>query len=683
MKNFFLIILFSVFILLSNISAFTILSDTLVNKGAYSTDTLLTSVLDSTLCNDSLVNSNVNYHDNFIRQTGIDDSSNYITRIPRYLFSTEDYRNFSDILTYSPFFFLQDLGSIGQSNEQMMYGLGFDNISFMRDGILLNNRFQNSYDLNKLNNEIIDSVEVATITKGFLYSAYNNPISLIFTNRSKFPTRPITQLKFYQASFDEGMVDVLFHLPVTNKFSVGLNVSNTAIDSRFSNSDYESWKINSQIFYQINDKVNISANYFFSYDTLALFGGLDTNVMLNENFSPVLYESSNGNSSRYKLTYDNSGSIKVLSDIFPNLQSDLTLYFNSSSQKFIQNTDKQYDRVPSINHGNYFHTYGVSLRNIYSLQAVLIDVIANYESSFFQADIFSNDFSQNIFSISGDIKLPIIKNEYFVPSVFGKVSRFGDNTLVGYGADISGSITNNFSYYAGASYFQKQVSILEKEFYYNDKNNFPFPSDNKTMEVGVKFKFDLAHGKISYFNYMSNNSVIPYTEAIVSDSLLINEISTYTSKNINNSGLNINIIAKLWKFTFSNNLSYYFNSREDRVYASPDYTLAGKIYYNDILFNNNLKLKTGVNYRYTGGQLPFVYDFETLAQITDALTPMVSFDSIPPSLQLDLFLAGTIQERATIFVTLENTLDSEYYIVPYYFKQPITLRFGVSWLLYD
>jgi hypothetical protein len=50
---------------------------------------------------------------------------------------------------------------------------------------------------------------------------------------------------------------------------------------------------------------------------------------------------------------------------------------------------------------------------------------------------------------------------------------------------------------------------------------------------------------------------------------------------------------------------------------------------------------------------------------------------------LDLFLAGTIQERATVFVTLENVLNSEYYIVPYYIKQPITLRFGVSWLLFD
>jgi hypothetical protein len=90
-----------------------------------------------------------------------------------------------------------------------------------------------------------------------------------------------------------------------------------------------------------------------------------------------------------------------------------------------------------------------------------------------------------------------------------------------------------------------------------------------------------------------------------------------------------------------------------------------------------------VTYRLAGGQLPFVYDFEKSLQITTELTPLVQYDSVPSSFQLDLFLAGTIQESATIFVTLENVLDTEYYIVPYYFKQPITLRFGVSWLLFD
>ena len=287
MKNLFFIIYFILVLFSNNIFAEYTYNDTLNNKGLHEVDTLLLTVSDSINTNDSLaINSTVSPN-NFISQFGIDDSSSYLTRINRSFYSTEDYRNFSDILTYSPFSFLQDLGSIGQPNEQMLYGLGFGNISYMRDGVLLNNRWQNSFDLNKLNNEIIDSVEISTITKGFLYSTYNNPISVIFSNRTKFAEQPVTRLKFYQASYDEGMVDVLFSLPVTKKFSVGLNVSNTAIDSRFSNSDYESWKINTQLLYQINEKVNVIANYFFSYDTLALFGGLDTSKMLDELDKPI------------------------------------------------------------------------------------------------------------------------------------------------------------------------------------------------------------------------------------------------------------------------------------------------------------------------------------------------------------------------------------------------------------
>lgn len=682
MEKISLIIFLTFGIILNHTYAEVISRDTLDNKGLSGVDTLSSTVFDSTTTNDSLTNKKAVVQNKFIYQSGIADSSSYTTRIRRSFYSKEDYRNFSDILNYVPFSFSQDLGSIGQPNEQMFYGLGFGNITYMSDGIYLNNRWQNSFDLNKLNNEIIDSVEISTLPKGFIYSPYNNQVAIMFTNRAKYSLRPITQLKFYQASYDEGMVDVLFNLPVTNKFSVMLNVSNTAIDSRFSNSDYESWKINTQLLYQINDKINIKASYFFSYDTLALFGGLDTNKMLDDNFSTVLYGVDGTNSSRYQLTYNNSGNVKALFKLFPNLKSDFTIYFNSTSQKFIQNIDQSFQNIPTINHSNFYYTFGLYFRNTYSQKELSADIIANYETTNVNGNLFSKNQNQNIFSVSGNIKFPIISSEYFQPSVFGKISSDDGDILIGYGADITGLIFNRISYYAGVSNFQKQASMLEREIYSYPNNTKCNPSENQTLEIGVRLNYDWINGKISYFNLSSNNMYVPRIENN-GDTLLVNETSNYILNDIKNSGININIILDMWRFTVTNNLSYYFSSREERVYASPDYTWAGKVYYNDVLFNNNLKLKTGMNFRFAGGQLPFVYDYEKSLQVTETLTPYVTFNSIPPSLQLDLFLAGTIQESATLFVTLENILDTKYYIVPYYFKQSITLRFGVSWLLYD
>ena len=662
-------------------------SDTLDNKGLNAYDSLHITLNDTLTTTDSLSKETKTIENIFISSIGIEDGNDYIVKMNYENFSKKDYRNLSDIFSDSPFSFNQDLGAFGQPNEQMFYGLGFGNISYSRDGILLNNRWQNSYNLNKLNSELIDSIEIAPITKGFLYSTYNNPISVNMNSRFNFPSRPITLLKFSQASFDEGMVDVVFHTPITKKLGFGINVSNSAIDSRFSNSDYESWKMNAQINYQVNDEININANYFYSYDTLALFGGLDTSKMLNDNFSTVLYENLNGKSSRYQLSYNNHANLKILTTLFPNSKTDLTFYFNSNSEKFVQNRDTLFSHIPVILHDNYQQTFGISLRNYYSQKHLSLDVIANYETTTYNTDVFYSNYSESIFTLSGVVKLPLISNKSFIPSFFGKANYFNGETMFGYGADISGSISKQLSYYAGISWFQKQISSFESRYLAN-KNNLiyqssPLPSDNNSLEVGVKFNFESFFGKISYFNFTSKNVATPFINQNYNDSLLVNELSYFTEKDISNSGINLNVNFRLWAFLFSNNFSYYFSSKEERVYASPDYTLAGQIYYINKLFSNNLKLKTGITYRFTGGQLPFVYDFEKSLQITNDLTPFVNYDTVPPSLQLDLVLAGTIQESATIFVTLENVLNTEYYLVSYYFKQPITLKFGVPWLLFD
>ncbi|MCK5455544.1 MAG: hypothetical protein KAI45_00365, partial [Melioribacteraceae bacterium] len=82
------------------------------------------------------------------------------------------------------------------------------------------------------------------------------------------------------------------------------------------------------------------------------------------------------------------------------------------------------------------------------------------------------------------------------------------------------------------------------------------------------------------------------------------------------------------------------------------------------------------------------YDFEKSMQarfVTSAATgtQLIKDEVVPTSFQFDLYLAGTIQDLATIYVVLENVIDSEYYIVPYYYKQPQMLRLGVSWVLFD
>jgi len=202
-KNIFTIIIFGLATILSAETS-TIYSDSLVNKGLDAYDTLNIISNDSLISKDSVSNKTNEKSFRFIKSLPITENQQYFEPIKKSEYETEDYRNLSDILTYQPFGFNQDLGSLGQPNEQMFYGLGFGNVSYLNDGVLLNNRWQNAYDLNRLNNELIDSMQIAPITKGFLYSSYNNPISILINSRFEYPTNSITKMKFYQASYDEG-----------------------------------------------------------------------------------------------------------------------------------------------------------------------------------------------------------------------------------------------------------------------------------------------------------------------------------------------------------------------------------------------------------------------------------------------------------------------------------------------
>ena len=656
-------------------------SDTLSTNTVITSDSTIINLKDSTVANDSSMALNP------IEQIAALQLNEYGIKINQKYFGTEDYRTASDLFTYLPYGFSQDLGQLGQPNEQMFYGLGFGNVAYNRDGVRLNNPWQNSYDLNKLPFERTDSLQVVPLPRGFLFNLYNNPVSVNFYSRDNYSPRAVTRLKFYQASFDEGFIDLLFHTHVTKKLDFGVGLTVSGIDSRFYNSDYESWKLNGKLGYKFSNDLFIRANYYFINDSLALNGGLPTSQIENGYYSDVLYPQ------RYQLSTNHYGDIKVLANVIPSSKTDLTFYYQYDQQKFRQNEDSLSGNIPTMIDNNSYHTIGISIRNDFANDYLNVSISANYENTEYSLEMMNLLKSESILSLAGQLQFTPI-GSLFVPTAYAKYSKYFDGNYFGFGGDLNIAINNQFTLYGGLSFYSKPHSIIER--YYSDPNNLPpsysqqtsaDKSDVSTLEIGSKLNFTFLDGSVSYFIYQNSNAF----NAIINDyndSLIINEVSILESYSQSLSGVNINFNLKVWKLLFSNNISYYFNSEIDNFTSHPKYSIAGKLYFGDNLFNNNLKLKTGVNYRFTDEQSYFVYDFEKSMQsqfVTNAATgtQRIKDEAVPASLQIDLFLAGTIQDAATIFVVLENVIDSEYYIVPYYYKQPQMLRFGVSWILFD
>jgi len=62
---------------------------------------------------------------------------------------------------------------------------------------------------------------------------------------------------------------------------------------------------------------------------------------------------------------------------------------------------------------------------------------------------------------------------------------------------------------------------------------------------------------------------------------------------------------------------------------------------------------------------------------------LISSSPITTSFQVDFFLAGKIQNSATVYFIFENLFNAKYFIVPYYPKQARGIRFGVAWNFLD
>ena len=208
-----------------------------------------------------------------------------------------------------------------------------------------------------------------------------------------------------------------------------------------------------------------------------------------------------------------------------------------------------------------------------------------------------------------------------------------------------------------------------------------------SFELSVNLKNSFVNASIGYFNQSKANSLLP---ALLKEDPLHNDKIVYAAvKDLKLQGINLKLDLSIWKILLSTNMSYYFSSEDRHNYNLPQFSLYGGIYYVDTLFNKNLHLKSGFNY-FSIGERDFTsIDLEKNISTNFLYDPsaqnvsLISSSPISTSFQIDFFLAGKIQNLATVYFVFENLFNAKYFIVPYYPKQARGIRFGLAWEFLD
>jgi hypothetical protein len=635
------------------------------------------STADSTLINKDTINTPLSepYLDCHLE-------SRFITsdRILKY-----DYRSTENILELLPSSFLQNLGSAGQPSELLLYGLGNGNISHSLNGLQINNRWKNSIDLHYIQSESFDSLEYIPLTSGFLYNVLNNPVHINYLQRKQVTNRPFSRLRFYQASYEEGFLDLLFNAPIFKNTYLYVEATNSAADPRIQqndldyNTDFSLWNVESRLKYLLDDKISLEARYNHVKNNVELNGGVEEAPgMFNVNEAVVIYPDRKQRITRHDF------SLSINAEFIPGSPTFITGYYQFNFQEFYQNTKNTLSNVTTFKHDNKYKSYGLNVRQILRYSIFDLDLFGNYEHTDYKTDLFGNLAGDNILSAASRITLNLF--DVIRPSFFIKTSNYRKVQFNGFGAEGEIDLTKSLRLFGGISFVEKPFSVLEDRFMGGSVNI------NKQklnlLELIIEYDESFLKGSAGYFYYKNDNAPLPFLDRS-NDSLLVNEISYFDTDAAERTGINISCSFKFWKLLLTNNSAYYFDNSSNKNNSLPEFSASGGIYYIDTLFQNNLYLKAGINYKLTGAKSFVTYDFEKSLPIAyyvssnNSSPVFINSGLIPVSKQFDLFVAGTIQKYATVYIVFENLLSENYYIQPYYPLYPAGFRFGITWEFFD
>jgi len=564
-----------------------------------------------------------------------------------------DYRYTGDILNKSNFNYTLSFGFIGQPNISVLYGVGNNGISFLQDGVLINNRYSNFTDLNDIQSELLDSIEVINYPRGFLYSPANNLVSINLISKDFVSTVPYSKIKYYQGPDGESFADVYFNSLLSNKFNLSFDITNRKMDDKYSNTNFSYWQGNIKLKYLSSNKLNIIAGYNIEKSIVGINGGVDVDSikLVTTNIDSLLYDNIFApvnfidRSKEYRAQNFN---LKFLYIFSKSLNSDISFYYRFGNERIAQTNN-----LPLLNSTNNAKTYGMIINNKYDNNIFKLNLIKGYESSDINSDSSYNfTLSNNSFHLVNYFASVILSTNIFgekiIPSIFYKYQHSNFNNINksrnGYGADLTFIINDNTNFYLGLS------SI---------KNDF---TDSYSKNYEGRLNYDNDQLQISGGIFIRKDFYQPIN--IYTNNIFYNE-----QQSLN--GYNLLVNLKFGDFVLENKGEFYAtsNSTNNNLWIIPKEIIILGLYYNNYVFNDNMLLKAGILFTHNG--------------IRNVEYNNLTAETVPSFNRFDLTISGIIQKVATVYFTWENLTNKKYFIIPYYPMPDRNIRFGISWELFN
>jgi hypothetical protein len=563
-----------------------------------------------------------------------------------------DYRYTGDMFQHIGLSFLRNYGFVGYPNELILFGT--DHVGFLENGIYLNNRLSGYYNLNLMPSEMIDSIEVISAPRGFLFNPGGNPVSINFIKRDIYSVRPYTRIKYFEGPNGEGFIDAIFNSIIFRDLIFTINISNRKADSSYVNSAFSIWQGEAHLKYLMSNKVSLTASYGYNdYDT-GLNGGVNVDSIskVTSDIGAILYDNLRApvyfTQRRMNILQHNLG-LRLFANPIVNSFSDLSFYYRFDKTEITNPADQI---IFPQSESNKNKTIGALLKQEVSFEFAELKVIAQFERTNTRLSAgWKQENNLNYLTLIPSITLNLIDTS-IVPSFFYKIQNISygvSKVYNGLGFDLSLKLMDYLDLYGGYSIY-KSADLTDNV---------------NTVELSAKFNFDYIKFGVDFIN---RNESYQYNGPVV--------LSGSNPYNIDLGAALIggNFSLRFWKILLETTGNYDFSKHKStydlgETVASPQVKLTGGLYLDGKFFDDNLYLKTGFTVNYNSKQRIFISGNE--------------IDLADQFATIDYTLVGEIKKVAYAYFTWENLADETYYIVPYYPMFRRGIRFGVAWELFN
>ncbi|MCX8010158.1 MAG: putative porin [Ignavibacteria bacterium] len=600
--------------------------------------------------------------------------------------------NFYDVynqINFLPNSFVRDLGSPSHLSEVILQGNGWRKSSYFIDGLNLNDPFTNTYDLQELRCEELQSIDLITNTRAFLYGRTNEKVSVIFNSKEFYSVQPYSRIKYIESQYNNLYLDGIFNVNVHRRINLDLGVKKHSAPGRFRNSEFDIWAGKIKLTHFLSNAINWNLAYRYIKSLYRFNEGVDVaNIVLrpNENLEDVLYDEqkapvqnsdANQTSSKHTLNLQFRG--KFFDDSLSLSKADF--YFIQHLREFRQGEVDT--RLTKIENNHWTKLFGAKLQQNFNLGNNKFEFTANLERKIIESPFVHDKLIRNNFQSYLLWEYQI--SDLIVPAVYIKYLNYGKRSSINFGGDITFYPSQNFSGYFGASYYTFYPSVDQS--YYNRDSII----EGRTLNLYSKLTYqnDFLKLSIDYFfyqnkatEYLKRSILFPYSLEEINGINLIPEL-----KSLQHGG-SLSGEIKFWKTITNLSVSIIRTSEDD--YATlyqPRYKINLGIYFKDRLFNNSLDLTAGLRFNYFTSYYGLGFAGEKIyyvnSKIIEGVEKNYSQIKIPSNYRLDVFASGIIKESATVYIAIENITNNKFYLEPYYPINDIGLRFGIAWEFLD